>query len=220
MVGSLLQRQRKAGTISQRRYGCVAKDAAKVACGCGRVFRDAGVPEMFVAQQVIAEYENPEILAQLDRGNDNAERIAGLQHRIETTAGNLDAETDRRTEVLTGVGDADDLRVIDRTIAGLKIALKTLRAEQDSVRGAPGGWRWLSGSANQSQAFPELHSVHRMINLRITRGAWGIRGISGWGMKIDPDSLTNAAVAIGELGEAVKDAAVFRLSMRSAGWMH
>ncbi|MGY2091731.1 recombinase family protein [Nocardia gipuzkoensis] len=136
LVGSLLERQRKNGTLTQRRYGCRAKDSARVACGCGRVFRDAGALEMYVAQQVIAAYEHPEILARLDRGNDNAGRIAELQQRIETTAGNLDAETDRRTEVLTGVGDADDLRVIERTIAGLKQTLKALRAEQDSLRGA------------------------------------------------------------------------------------
>ncbi|WP_435593728.1 hypothetical protein [Nocardia sp. bgisy118] len=100
------------------------------------MFRDAGALEMYVAQQVIAAYEHPEILARLDRGNDNAGRIAELQQRIETTAGNLDAETDRRTEMLTGAGDEDDLRVIERTITGLKQALKALRAEQDSLRGA------------------------------------------------------------------------------------
>ncbi|MCX4096999.1 recombinase family protein [Nocardia sp. alder85J] len=134
MVGSLLERRRKNGMILQRRYVCRAKDSAKRPCGCGRVFRDAGALEMFVAQAVIAEYENPEILARLDRGNDNAARIAQLQQRIETTAGNLDAETDHRTEILSGAGDPDDLRVIDRTIAGLKFALKSLRAEQDSLR--------------------------------------------------------------------------------------
>lgn len=100
------------------------------------MFRDAGALEMFVAQQVIAEYEKPEILARLDRGNDNAGRIAELQQRIETTTGNLDAEADRRTEALSGAPDADDLRVIDRTIAGLKSNLKALRAEQDSLRSA------------------------------------------------------------------------------------
>ncbi|WP_431970026.1 recombinase family protein [Nocardia sp. bgisy134] len=136
MVGSQLERERKNGTVVQRRYGCRAKDSAKVACGCGRVFRDAGALEMYVAQQVIAVYEHPEILARLDRGNDNAGRIAELQQRIETTAGNLDAETDRRTEVLTGAGDEDDLRVIERTITGLNQTLKALRAEQDSLRGA------------------------------------------------------------------------------------
>jgi site-specific DNA recombinase len=96
--------------------------------------RFADTLERWVAQQVIAEYENPEILARLDRGNDNAGRIAQLQQRIETTAKNLDAEADRRTEILSGVGDEDDLRVIDRTISGLKAALKSLRAEQDSLR--------------------------------------------------------------------------------------
>ncbi|WP_280242721.1 recombinase family protein [Nocardia abscessus] len=136
LVGSLLERKRKNGTITQRRYGCRAKDSARVACGCGRVFRDAGALEMYVAQAVIAAYEDPEILARLDRGNDNAGRIAALQQRIETTAGNLDSETDRRTEVLTGARDEDDLRVIERTIASLKQTLKTLRAEQDSLRGA------------------------------------------------------------------------------------
>lgn len=60
VVGSLLERERKNGnTVVQRRYGCRAKDSARVACGCGRVFRDAGALEMYVAQQVIAEYENP-----------------------------------------------------------------------------------------------------------------------------------------------------------------
>ncbi|AYF75665.1 hypothetical protein D7D52_19455 [Nocardia yunnanensis] len=136
MVGSLLERKRKNGTIVQRRYGCRAKDSAKRPCGCGRVFRDAGALEMFVAQQVIAEYENPQILARLDRGNDNAERIAQLQKRIETTAGNLNAEADRRAEILSSSGDEDDLRVIDRTIAGLKQNLKAFRAEQASLRGA------------------------------------------------------------------------------------
>ncbi|MEV0338941.1 hypothetical protein AB0H49_07925 [Nocardia sp. NPDC050713] len=97
---------------------------------------------MYVAQQVIAAYEHPEILARLDRGNDNAGRIAELQQRIETTAGNLDAETDRRTEVLTGVGDADDLRVIERTIAGLKQTLKALR----------GGFRHLDSPSPRSAA--------------------------------------------------------------------
>ncbi|GEM29736.1 hypothetical protein NN3_07430 [Nocardia neocaledoniensis NBRC 108232] len=136
MVGSSLERKRKYGTVVQRRYGCQAKDAARVRCGCGRVFRDAGALEMWVAQQVIAAYEDPRILTRLDRGNDNAGRIAVLQRRIETTEGNLDAETDRRAEVLTGAGDADDLRVIERTITSLKLSLKTLRAEQDSLRGA------------------------------------------------------------------------------------
>ncbi len=136
MVGSLLERKRKNGTIRQRRYVCRAKNAARVVCGCGRVFRDAGALEMFVAQAVIAEYENPEILARLDRGNDNAGRIAELEKRIETTAGNLDAEADARAQVLSGGRDADDLRVIDRTIAGLKHTLKELRSEQDSLRGA------------------------------------------------------------------------------------
>ncbi|MDR7172706.1 DNA invertase Pin-like site-specific DNA recombinase [Nocardia kruczakiae] len=134
LVGSLIERERKHGTIVQRRYGCQAADSARVRCGCGRVFRDAGALEMYVAQAVIAEYENPEILARLDRGNDNAARIAELQQRIETTTGNLDAETDRRTEVLTGARDADDLRVIERTIAGLKQTLKDLRSEQNSLR--------------------------------------------------------------------------------------
>ncbi|ATL69063.1 recombinase family protein [Nocardia terpenica] len=134
MIGSPLQRKRKNGTIVQRRYGCQAKDSAKVPCGCGRVFRDAGALEMWVAEKVIAAYENPDILARLDRGNDNAGRIAELEKRIETTAGNLDAEADRRTEVLSGAGDEYDLRVIDRTIAGLKQTLKSLRTEQDSLR--------------------------------------------------------------------------------------
>ncbi|MGA4791483.1 recombinase family protein [Nocardia sp. AB354] len=134
LVGSLIERKRKHGTVIQRRYGCQAVDSARVRCGCGRVFRDAGALEMFVAQAVIAEYENPEILARLDRGNDHAGRIAALQQRIETTTGNLDAEPDRRTEVLTGARDADDLRVIERTIAGLKQTLKDLRSEQDSLR--------------------------------------------------------------------------------------
>ncbi|WP_063005550.1 recombinase family protein [Nocardia salmonicida] len=135
LVGSALERTRKSGPpVIQRRYGCRSKDARKVVCACGRVFRDADALETFVAQAVIAEYENPEILARLDRGNDNAEQIAALQKRIETTAGNLDAEADRRTEVLSGVGDEFDLRVIDRTITGLKASLKILRAEQDSLR--------------------------------------------------------------------------------------
>ncbi|MFG2445370.1 recombinase family protein [Nocardia fluminea] len=136
MVGASLDRKRKHGTVLERRYGCRTKDSRKVRCGCGRVFRQAGALETFVAQSVIAEYENPEILARLDRGNDNAEQIAALQKRIETTAGNLDAdaEADRRTEVLSGAGDEFDLRVIDRTITGLKASLKTLRAEQDSLR--------------------------------------------------------------------------------------
>lgn len=136
LVGSSLERKRKHGTVLQRRYVCQAKDAARVRCGCGRVFRDAGALEMWVAQQVIAAYEDPEILSRLDRGNDNAGRIAALQRRIEITAGNLDAETDQRSEILTGAGDPDDLRVIERTIASLKQSLKTLRAEQDSLRGA------------------------------------------------------------------------------------
>ncbi|RJO76963.1 recombinase family protein [Nocardia panacis] len=137
MVGAMLQRKRKDDTINvQRRYVCRAKDATKVVCGCGKVFRDAGAVEMYVAQQVIAAHENPQILARLDRGNDNAERIAQLQQRIETAAGNLDAETDRRTEVLSGARDQDDLRVLERTIAGLKKTLKDLRGEQDSLRGA------------------------------------------------------------------------------------
>ncbi|WP_216896165.1 recombinase family protein [Nocardia alni] len=137
MVGSAIKRKRKSGAVvTERRYGCRATDSAKRPCGCGKVFRNADALEMWVAQQVIAEYENPEILARLDKGNDNAGRIAELQSRIEVTAGNLDAEADRRTEVLTGAGDQDDLRVIDRTIAGLKQALKSLRAEQDSLRSA------------------------------------------------------------------------------------
>ncbi|WP_084760040.1 recombinase family protein [Nocardia mangyaensis] len=135
LVGSALERKRKTGPPAvQRRYGCRSKDGFNVACACGRVFRDADALETFVGQAVIAEYENPDILARLDRGNDNAEQIAALQKRIETTAGNLDAEADRRTEVLTGAGDEFDLRVIDRTITGLKASLKTLRAEQDSLR--------------------------------------------------------------------------------------
>ncbi|MBF6367582.1 recombinase family protein [Nocardia puris] len=134
MVGSSLERKRKYGTMLERRYGCRTKDSRKVRCGCGRVFRNAGALETFVAQAVIAEYENPDILARLDGDNDNAEQIAALQQRIETTAGNLDAEADRRTEVLTGAGDEFDLRVIDRTISGLKATLKSLRAEQDSLR--------------------------------------------------------------------------------------
>ncbi len=136
MVGSAIKRQRKHGTVTERRYGCRAKDSAKRVCGCGKVFRNADALEMWVAQQVIAAYEDPEILARLDRGNDNAERIVQLQRRIETTAGNLDSEADRRTEILTGAGDEDDLRVIDRTITGLKLALKSLRAKQDSLRSA------------------------------------------------------------------------------------
>lgn len=134
MIGSLLERKRKNGTIVQRRYGCRARDSAKVPCGCGRVFRDAGALEMWVAEKVIAAYENPDILARLDRGNDNAGRIAELEKRIETTAANLDAEADRRAEVLSGAGDEYDLRVVDRTIAGLKQTLKSLRTEQDSLR--------------------------------------------------------------------------------------
>ncbi|MEV6095240.1 recombinase family protein [Nocardia sp. NPDC051981] len=136
MIGSVLERKREHHTISQRRYRCQSRDAARVRCGCGRVFRDASALEMFVAEQVIAAYEDPEILARLDRGNDNAGRIAELEKRIEVTTGNLDAETDRRTEVLTGGGDEYDLRVIDRTITGLKTTLKALRTEQDSLRSA------------------------------------------------------------------------------------
>ncbi|MQY24605.1 recombinase family protein [Nocardia aurantia] len=134
MIGTVLERKGKNGPIRQRRYKCQAKDSKKTVCGCGRVFRDAGALEMFVAQAVIAEYENPQILARLDRGNDHAARIAQLQQRIELTTGNLDAEADRRTEALSGGGDEYDLRVIDRTITGLKATLKTLRAEQDSLR--------------------------------------------------------------------------------------
>jgi hypothetical protein len=137
MVGSAIKRARKSGAVViERRYGCRAKDSAKRVCGCGKVFRNADALEMWVAQQVIAAYENPDILTRLDRGNDNAGRIAELEQRIEVTAGNLDAEADRRTEVLSGAGDEYDLRVIDRTIAGLKQTLKSLRAEQDSLRGA------------------------------------------------------------------------------------
>ncbi len=135
MVGSAIKRTRKSGkVVTERRYGCRATDSAKRSCGCGKVFRNADALEMWVAQQVIAAYEDPKILARLDRGNDNAGQIAALQSRIETATGNLDAEADRRTEILTGAGDQDDLRVIDRTIAGLKAALKSLRAEQDSLR--------------------------------------------------------------------------------------
>ncbi|MFF0492598.1 recombinase family protein [Nocardia sp. NPDC004068] len=137
LVGSVLTRHRKDGTThAQRRYGCRAKDSARQPCGCGRVFRDAAALEVYVAEQVIAAYEDPEILARLDRGNDNVERIAQLQERIETTERNLDAEADRRTEVLSGAADEYDLRVLDRSITGLKQALKALRAEQDSLRSA------------------------------------------------------------------------------------
>ncbi|WUA04821.1 recombinase family protein [Nocardia sp. NBC_01377] len=136
LVGTSVDRQRKHGTVTQRRYGCRAKDSRKVACGCGRVFRDAGALETYVAEQVIAVYEDPEILARLDRGNDNAVRIAELEKRIEVTARNLDAEADARADALTGGGDEYDLRVIDRTITGLKESLKQLRAEQDSLRSA------------------------------------------------------------------------------------
>ncbi|MBF6543378.1 recombinase family protein [Nocardia brasiliensis] len=137
MVGSTLERKRKnGGKAIQRRYGCPQKNAARQVCGCGRVFRDAGALETYVAQAVIAVYEDPQIIARLDRGNDNAERIAGLQKRIEVTAGNLDAEADQRAAVLSGAGDDYDLRVIERTIANLKQTLKDLRAEQDSLRSA------------------------------------------------------------------------------------
>ncbi|MEV0357768.1 recombinase family protein [Nocardia sp. NPDC050697] len=135
MIGSLLGRKRADGETQQRRYVCRRKDARKVECGCGRVYRDADALEMYVAEQVIAVYEDPQILARLERGNDNAEQIAALQRRIEVTAGNLDAEADRRAELLSGVeGDEDELRVIERTITALKAALKKLRAEQDSLR--------------------------------------------------------------------------------------
>lgn len=137
MVGAVLERKRKTGgKIVQRRYVCRAKDATRVVCGCGRVFRDANALETYVAQQVIAVYEDPEIINRLDRGNDNAERISALQKRIEVTAGNLDAETDARSAVLSGAADDDDLRVINRTIANLKQTLKDLRTEQDSLRSA------------------------------------------------------------------------------------
>ncbi|WP_194836096.1 recombinase family protein [Nocardia sp. XZ_19_369] len=137
MVGSTQVRKRKDGSKEiQRRYRCQHRDAAKRECGCGRVYRDADALETYVAQAVIAVYEDPQIIARLDRGNDNAERIAGLQKRIEVTAGNLDAETDQRAAVLSGAGDDYDLRVIERTIASLKQTLKELRAEQDSLRSA------------------------------------------------------------------------------------
>ncbi|WP_084655378.1 recombinase family protein [Nocardia altamirensis] len=136
LIGSKLTRARKNGVTEQRRYICRAKDSRKQVCGCGKVFRDAGALEMFVAEQVIAAYEDPEILARFERGNDNTEQIAALQKRIEVTAGNLDAETDKRTAILSGAGDEYDLRVVDRTIAGLKQLLKTLRSEQDSLRSA------------------------------------------------------------------------------------
>ncbi|WP_216899653.1 hypothetical protein [Nocardia alni] len=41
---------------------------------------------MWVAEKVIAAYEDSTVLARLDRGNDNAGRIAELEKRIETTA--------------------------------------------------------------------------------------------------------------------------------------
>src|SRR6266568_1000138 len=64
MVGSAIKRARKSGAVvTERRYGCRAKDSAKQPCGCGKVFRNADALEMWVAQQVIAAYENPEILA-------------------------------------------------------------------------------------------------------------------------------------------------------------
>lgn len=136
LIGSKLIRKRKDGVSEQRRYICRAKDSRKQVCGCGKVYRDAAALEMFVAERVIAAYEDPEILARFERGNDNTEQIAALQKRIEVTAGNLDAETDKRTAILSGAGDEYDLRVIDRTIAGLKQTLKTLRGEQDSLRSA------------------------------------------------------------------------------------
>ncbi|MGW4849033.1 recombinase family protein [Nocardia brasiliensis] len=136
LVGSKLIRTVKSGVREQRRYVCRAKNSRKQVCGCGKVFRDADALEMFVAEQVIAAYEDPEILARFERGNDNTEQIAVLQKRIEVTGANLDAETDKRTAILSGAGDEYDLRVIDRTIAGLKQSLKTLRSEQDSLRSA------------------------------------------------------------------------------------
>lgn len=138
MVGQPLQRVRPDGTIHhQRRYGCRAKDSAKRRIGCGRVFRDANALETFVAEQVIAAYEDPEILGRLDRSNDHADKIAAIQRRIETAAGHLDAEVDKRTAAMVGgEADEDDLRVFDRTIAGLKQSLKDLRTEQDSLRSA------------------------------------------------------------------------------------
>lgn len=137
MIGGLLPRTRKDGTVhKQRRYECRSRDAAKRVCGCGKVYRDAGALETYVAEQVIAVYEDPEILARLDRGNDNAARIAELEKRIEVTARNLDAEADARADALSGGGDEYDLRVIDRTITGLKDTLKQLRTEQDSLRSA------------------------------------------------------------------------------------
>ncbi|WUA08437.1 recombinase family protein [Nocardia sp. NBC_01377] len=137
MFGSAISGTNKNGSrFHRRRYVCRSWDGRRIKCGCAKVYRDAGGLEMFVAEQVIAEYENPEILARVDRGNDNAGRIAQLQKRIEVTATNLDTEIDSRAAALSGGGDEYDLRVIDRTITGLKQALKDLRAEQDSLRSA------------------------------------------------------------------------------------
>ncbi|WP_433659667.1 recombinase family protein [Nocardia sp. CA-128927] len=63
MIGSLLKRKLKNGDQTiQRRYGCKHKDSARRVCGCGRVFRDAGALETYVAQAVIAVYEDPQII--------------------------------------------------------------------------------------------------------------------------------------------------------------
>ncbi len=138
MIGQVLERARKtAPSVRERRYMCRRRSSAtRELCGCGKVYRNAAALETFVAQQVIAVYEDPQILARMERGNDNVEQIAELQKRIEVTAGNLDAEADKRTQILSGGGDEYDLRVVDRTIEGLKVALKALEAEQLSLRSA------------------------------------------------------------------------------------
>jgi DNA invertase Pin-like site-specific DNA recombinase len=155
LIGQTLQRKRKGGNGAVRvngkftanpdkgeptvvkvpRYRCEPFNAKRQPTGCGTVYRDAAALETYVAEQVIAMYENPEVVAKVRAeaiGDDS--KALEVRSRIELYDGQHMELVNKQIEAMgkprySATRYERQLDAIEATLTKLRAELETLGSD-------------------------------------------------------------------------------------------